>query len=346
LSPKTTQMYYLVINIEIKNHMRTREKSTLEQYRSITVRLLNSVEKLGTPPTPENVKHHVEHLVPQRGYAWLRLVKASLIEHYSQNNDPDGIELIESISSEHSKRKDLKTSAGKKKSITPAQLEKLRAHFKANVDNSKNIKPIIALVEATLIAGLRPSEWAFAQLIKSSDLPSDLISIFSDYSGDYPALLVENAKATNGRSFGKYRIIDLSGLDISAMSFINLALLYAQKYKTTNSDWDAFYQTIRCSLYNLIKAHLPSLKGVSLYTFRHQCIANLKLHYSPAEVAVMVGHGNDLTASEHYGKRKSGTSTSDLIKPNEADIPRVRQILSSKLSKRAFSDSHPEIPNA
>ncbi|MEI8650984.1 hypothetical protein P4S73_28945 [Paraglaciecola sp. Hal342] len=65
----------------------------------------------------------------------------------------DGIELIESISSEHSKRKDLKTSAGKKEiDHSMHSYEKLRAHFKANVDNSKNIKPIIALVEATLIA--------------------------------------------------------------------------------------------------------------------------------------------------------------------------------------------------
>jgi hypothetical protein len=53
-------------------------------------------------------------------------------------------------------------------------------------------------VEAGLITGLRPSEWAEARLEHSASLG--------------PVLIVKNAKATNGRAHGPRRTMLLAGL--------------------------------------------------------------------------------------------------------------------------------------
>ena len=82
-----------------------------------------------------------------------------------------------------------------------------------------------------------------------------------------------------------------------------------------------------------------------MYSFRHQSIANMKRLYEPEEVAALVGHGTDLTAYEHYGARRNGYFNKDVVTPNPSDIPKIKQLLSAKLSKRVFKsavldDSH------
>ncbi len=174
-------------------------------------------------------------------------------------------------------------------------------------------KQLLALTEATYIAGLRPIEWQSAIVILNAEqLDEHTLTDFDfNYSGGYPSLLVENAKATNGRSFGRFRCIDLSEVSEQGITFIKIACFYAHKMPledgkdTADVFWEKYYDKLRFSLYRVVQKILGKKgEGISLYTFRHQCIANLKAIRSPEELAVMVGHGNDITATEHYGKQR------------------------------------------
>lgn len=324
------------LNQWIRQRMRTRETSTLIEYNSITERLKRHVAKEGLTPSPENVIQHIENLIPDRSYSWLRKVKASLIHHYSENHIEHAVARLENITPENCKRKDLQTSANKKKTIKAAHLLKLRDFLKSHAIEMKNTKPLHAIIEATLIAGLRPTEWTTAKITQDMTEISALTRGVLDYDGGFPALIVKNAKATNGRSFGTFRGLDLSGIDGKGLIFIKLAIAYCSGEDDPDFSWKDRYNTLRVSLYNMIRFHLPSLKGVSLYTFRHQCIANLKQKYTPVEVALIVGHLNDTTASEHYARKRYGTDTNNLVKANYADTPKIQQLLDTKLSKREF----------
>lgn len=64
-------------------------------------------------------------------------------------------------------------------------------------------------------------------------------------------------------------------------------------------------------------------------------IVNIKNEgYSAQEIAVIVGHGNDITASEHYGKKRSGQKVALPI-ANEKDLPKIKQKLEQKLVRLA-----------
>lgn len=56
-----------------------------------------------------------------------------------------------------------------------------------------------------------------------------------------------------------------------------------------------------------IRGMVPAAKGVTLYTSRHQCRANLaRAGYSPEEIAAIFGHGSSQTNRDHYGRTNKG----------------------------------------
>lgn len=75
-----------------------------------------------------------------------------------------------------------------------------------------------------------------------------------------------------------------------------------------------------------VKKLLPRTQSdIMMYSARHQLIANLKYAgLSRAEIACIVGHGNDITATEHYGKKRCGTQSAGLPIHNKADISKIR----------------------
>jgi hypothetical protein len=323
--------------------LRTKTKSTEHEYIKFSNRIIRQITKQGDLPSPENIYFHVKSLTPQRGYAWLRKVKASFVYHFEQTGQLHGIELINSIPSDACKRENLSTSGQKKKHITEKQLQSLLDHLQSKHNKMKYAKPIHAFIEATLVTGLRPVEWHTACLYKAKEeIPSAIVEK-ENYDGGYPALVVKNAKATNGRSYSDWRVIDCSELPERAIIFIKLAINYGTGLGVKNFNWSSFYESLRVSLHEIIKKELPRLKGVSLYTFRHQCIANLKQVYSVVEIALIVGHGNDITATEHYGRRQNGFSTSGMVKPNYGMENRIRKVLGAKQQKHLATRKNSKI---
>jgi len=315
----------------------SRETSTEEAYEKRVRYLFGQVKKTHSDVSPTSVHEYVSNMIPTKSYSWLRTIKASLVMHYKKQSMFAEAEKINSLSSAECKRSDLQTSAKKKKNISEKKLVKLDAFFEERIKTSSDtlLSPAYAFMKATLHCGLRPSEWQSARLVESTESLLKATDGLGLYSGKFPAMTVINGKATNGRSFGKYRILDLSDFTDKQRMFVNLAIYYASGVNKADFDWDSFYNNVRVTINRVISTNFPSLKGLSLYTFRHQCIANLKhAGYSLEEIAVIVGHGTDLTASQHYAKKRYGHTTQNLVKPNHSDIPRIKSILHLKLEHR------------
>jgi hypothetical protein len=95
----------------------------------------------------------------------------------------------------------VRTSAGKRKRIDDADLERLRQALKASLTPSD--ADLLTFLEANTLVGLRPCEWAGARL--STDALGHAV------------LTVANGKNTNGRANGPARTLTFSVQDSAAV---------------------------------------------------------------------------------------------------------------------------------
>jgi hypothetical protein len=168
------------------------------------------------------------------------------------------------------------TSSGKQKKIPVKRAVRI---IKALRETNRKWELLAAdLFEGSIRCGLRPIEWEDAMVI------DDL-------------LIIQNAKATNGRGNGKERTIHLTPEDEE----VALRIASAIRQVPAGINWlacarAAFYET-RVTLYP---------KTIyTLYTARHQFSANMKAQFSREMVADLMGHKTTRTAAVHYGKRRS-----------------------------------------
>ena len=210
---------------------------------------------------------------------------------------------------------DPQTSSHKKKSFNPKEIKALEDFV--NQENKKYRwgKATLYWVKASVFVGLRPIEWKSAK-----------------YSKEESILIVKNAKNTNGRANGKYRNLSLKHLGDSDIDVILKHLDFAKRMND-NDKWDTYYQG--CS--NFIKYATRKLwphkeRRPSLYSGRHQYSANMKASGCKRnEVAALMGHSSDETASQHYGKKIFGTR---LRKPeiNANDLKTIKVVEPYKFS--------------
>jgi len=180
-----------------------------------------------------------------------------------------------------------RTSSIKAKSITPKKIDALIAMLAAK--RSKFAKSASLIFQSSMIAGLRPSEW-FSAVFRHDPQSGDGL------------LLVQNAKSTNGRSFGESReIIIPDGPDCVT---VQNTIQYLASLVDNGVSIDSIYNESRRIIRSLGLVH--NGKRISLYTARHQFVANMKNIYPREEVALLLGHASAETAGIHYGKRASG----------------------------------------
>jgi integrase len=199
-----------------------------------------------------------------------------------------------------------RTSNKKKKSINIKEIKELDDCLK--ISKNKWSNPLRLWIRAAKISGLRPIEWKTAY-----------------YEKDINSIIVTNAKNTNGRAIGKFRTINLDHIDESKIKDITLHIKVCESMLSKQS-WDVFYSG--CS--NLLKYSTRKLwpnknKYPTLYSCRHQFSADLKATgCSKKEVAALMGHASDLTATEHYGKKIHGTRGNKKPKVNRNELNKVR----------------------
>ena len=161
---------------------------------------------------------------------------------------------------------------------------------------------------ATALTGLRPCEWPTA-------------SIDSHHTMQF-ALVVKNAKATQGRSHGEKRSIVLSGMDETQNRVIRVHMgNIAREHES--GKFDAFYRNCRRCVERTADALWPSRpRHPTIYTARHMFAADIKSVYTKFEVAALMGHASIETAGEHYAQRWSGTGAVG-VSPDDLDVQAV-----------------------
>lgn len=165
---------------------------------------------------------------------------------------------------------------------------------------------------STIETGLRPSEWANAQ-IKVNDKGNTV-------------LLVKNAKFNRVRANGPVRELILDALDEDKINIIHQTIEYVSANKERLPNYfRELNREIQRGMHDLIKnGHIHErYRNVSLYSARHQFAANAKSANLPfREVAALLGHKSQKTASWHYARKTVGKG-SIFIRPSEDTIARV-----------------------
>jgi integrase len=185
---------------------------------------------------------------------------------------------------------------------------------------------LIPFLHAGLLAGLRPAEWAGAEIIEQP--------------GFAFVLKIRNAKDTHDRAHGPYRHLRWRIIAKGGCEAITVTLSACGHASAEPRGMDALSKGLQRLLRETCYALWPRRKrGYTLYDCRHDFAARAKLVYEPAEVAALMGHASDETATRHYGRMQSGGLASDLDpglpEPDPAEVARVRSVLDGKRTKLA-----------
>ncbi|WP_018984015.1 site-specific integrase [Salinimonas chungwhensis] len=321
--------------------VRTKTEKTIAEYTSRVITMAKRINcPHDSPQFPDELLNQLLVEKPSISKATWFKKKASLLYYFEQLNRLDLKEQLQGISPDGSLTKTDRTSGQKKKSLTEVEESSIREELETMAkDFSSWGKHLLAFTECILLTGMRPIELNSAAVYENVEEFRRAGYDPKAYSGSWPMLHVHNGKQTNGRSFGEKRHLDLSYLNKKQLLFIKIALIYAHDLKTPNGhsvDYTKFYNALRQAFARVInKLFNGRSRHISLYTYRHQCIADMKSDnsYSLQQIAAIVGHGNDLTATEHYGRKRSGRSRGEKVKANEVDVSKVRPLMASKLSK-------------
>lgn len=283
-----------------------------------------------------------EHLTPLQIAHWLidkrygfskstwRQYRAALIFAFKfpQTESSDAhalliaINRLEQTQPAPGKKMQKRTSAQKTKKVRDEDLIRLLKYF-----SSKSPRygfETQAWLLSGIWTGLRPCEWEEAKVNTNNEL------------------IVINAKSTNGRSHGKTRTIELTGLDNLERQVVDFHLKNVQQAKLVSefrgdSGFSQFYTHCRSCLYQATRTLWPSRKQyISLYSARHQFSANAKKNgFSLVQIAALMGHASIETPATHYGRRSAGCGSMK-VNANEEDMLRVLELN----QHRMVDDSH------
>jgi hypothetical protein len=172
---------------------------------------------------------------------------------------------------------------------------------------------------AGLLTGLRPREWGQAKMIMRD--------------GE-PALLVTNAKATNQRAHGPTRTIMLGGLYDQEREIIKQHVERATQFAKVGQFQNRFYQGCAATLAKTARRIWRKREAgyVTLYSARHQFSADAKASgLLPEELAALMGHAVDTTATKHYGKKTAGIEMLR-VRPDPKEVAKVRSVLKARFN--------------
>ncbi|WP_085395113.1 hypothetical protein [Bradyrhizobium canariense] len=219
-----------------------------------------------------------------------------------------------------------RTSARKRKSLPREQFVELVKHLE---EPGRHVDDVLAakLLRHNVLLFLRRVEWETATVQDGH-------------------LVIQNAKATNGRSIGPQRSRDLSEYGKPGMRSLR-ALIGTLKRRSKEIEAeerqaegeesvDGF-----AALWGRLSARIArackqiGIKRVSIYTTRHVGMANAKSWMPPEEVAASAGHKTTATAASHYAKRSSGwgAKVQRVARPAPDDVKKV--IKSPKWNRQA-----------
>jgi len=296
----------------------SRAEKTKEDYMFRALQLLNRAKKQLEIPDYENldVRQFVVWLAEQKQSiartTW-RQYKSSVVYFLENYHDiqasTEALEYLKEITSVGALTHTERTSSLKLKKVSYEDWLKLDQYLQ--VKNKKWHEQLRMWLRASVITGLRPIEWKNAIMFQHHE---------------HQALKIQNAKTTNGRSHGPTRTLLLQELTNEDLKAIKTHLNNVRTFIGMD-EYDYFYKGCAIALYKACRKCWPKRKKhITLYSTRHQFSANAKSSgFSRIEVAAMMGHAVDVTATIHYGRKLAGNEALSVL-PLEEDVSRVRSI--------------------
>lgn len=282
----------------------TRTPETIAAYLSRAHNLLCRIaDELQLPedayPAPNDVVTYMQQRAKDWKWATFRQYQASLVCRYEIEFERSRDPLFQRVAAEIrcipyldcKPEKQLgQTSSRKRKGFPKRDYDLLVANLMNPARGSDYSKRAGLWLMAGLATGLRPCEWQDAKL-----------------STDGTALVVRNAKATNGRATGESRTVPVNPHDLPVIRahIESLRELEVRGIRFAVIQRGAS-QAIRRACVVLWPGDVK--RAYALYSARHQFSANIKAIASAEEVAALLGHCSTRTARRHYAKRRSAWS--------------------------------------
>jgi integrase len=293
-----------------------RSFSTILRYEKIVSRLRDQHSKL------TNDQDHLDAMIAK----WISVeaesgkYKASTLRQYKaamvyilekENLDEHTLKILKEVKVPNRVKGTIPPSRTSAKKLKHISEDDVRLFLDEWLPASKSKRAMLlrSWFKASLITGLRPSEWEHARLSPNSE-----------------ELIVRNGKATNGRAHGPERTHRLINLRPEDREYIIYLVRYLTKYFSCGGDFKKLLKSLSNTLYLESRKCWPKRKRhISLYTARHQFSANMKANgLGNREIAALMGHGSARTATIHYAKRHKGKKLEAYVMPREEEVARVK----------------------
>lgn len=200
---------------------------------------------------------------------------------------------------------------------------------------------IIDWLSAGIHTGLRPLDWATADLEVLDDPSRPL--------GRRALLYVINARASHAiGGICIQRTLDISNFSDTALNAVRDMVERAGGWLLEN---EFEMRQAQCAqvLGEVCAALFPRQRQrYSLYSLRHQFVANMKAIYQPAEVAALVGHigmnmdknNSESEEAEPYAKRRAAWLIEEI---REVPVPMPEQVKSMRRRLELYEERHEAI---
>lgn len=186
-----------------------------------------------------------------------------------------------------------RTSGMKRRAFPARDFEIIIQYLENQIGVHRHANTLRTWLLASRLVGVRPSEWRSGGLV--------------EVDGE-PAFRIRNAKITNGRGNGIDRVLLLTGASPEDVEHIDDMLYMLVEFeKEPGYRFDRHLRQLGDYLRVVTRKCLGKRTSYpTLYSLRHQFAAEAKNVFSQAEVAALMGHGVDVTATIHYGRRVYG----------------------------------------
>lgn len=282
--------------------MNLREE-TERQYIEAATALLNRYSQIADAEwkdDPEGFIDWFESKCNEWSKSTWRLRKASMIYYMKKFGSQEIVTSIASIQHINNSPPKKRTSQKKAKYLPIEQLVQLIQKLEENAGYNDQL--IAKWLLSGLLTGLRPGEWLNAKIENNT-------------------LIVKNAKFSDNRSCGEYRLQHFSSDKMDYLKTVYEFVDELNKLNLSKHKFNELYQSCRRRLYVINKQLWPNNdKHITLYTARHQFAANAKNIYTPIQIAALMGHASSETAQETYGKKRYGQEGFIAITPDEINL--------------------------
>lgn len=241
----------------------------------------------------------LEDVDPRDFASWLVGLKLSIVRNTYRRYRASAITIIQSIPSHYMDdavamlQQDLQVGDDDTQVIqkgddlrAPVHLKRFEHHHFGQIQQQLRVAPrgrarlwLKDWLEAGINTGLRPMEWALTDLERRPGSRSEPDRIW---------LHVISAKGSHGRA--TYRTLDLSNFSTGALQAVERMAARSREWVLAGQ-WSNRQHEVEKLLGTTCERMFPRMdQPYTLYTLRHQFIANMKTIYAREEVAAMTDH--------------------------------------------------------